>query len=690
MKTDTARILTVDDDPALTRLLCRILEQENYRVLAAGDGGEGLRMAGAERPDLILLDLNLPDMSGLEVCRQLKASAATCAIPVIFLTAAEQEENECRCFEEGAVDFLRKPVSRAQLCVRVRNALEIMAARTKLERQARDMEKSNASLKTSLIMQEQVRRNFLLRDQVLCTVNYVAKAFLQTSRWRDVIGDALAYLGKTVGCEHAYLRIFASSRASQPDYVWCSAPGCGGRRSSIDLLATWQRPPVLFADRRPIISPDPSLPSSVRQQLDEHGIRTCLVLPVHVGQMLHGCLGFDCRTVKRSWDTSLVRAMQTSADIIGSAMQRARESKERSRLAAAINEFVDCVLMTDESGCVFYANPACRQVTGYMPEELVGSSFSDIQFDELHRISCQEILELAGRQEWRGEMRNHQKDGTLYDEAVTVIPVRGEEGRVSSFCIIKRDQTEKKRLESIAEAANLMENVGFVFSGIRHELANPLNSLKMALSVLRRQIDSLRPDKVREFLDRSLGEISRVEYLLTSLKNFNLLEKQQAAPVDLTAFLKNFKRLHEEELKEKGIRLDVITTGGTLCGLVDERALHQVMLNLLTNSVSALERRHNPAIFISLMRKKRNFIHIRFQDNGCGLSEETKKRLFKPFFTTKVNGTGLGLTIVKKMLTAMNCTVTMDGKEGGGAWVIITVPEGGTLAQDSGSSRSSE
>ncbi|MCI5145581.1 MAG: sensor histidine kinase [Candidatus Electrothrix sp. AR3] len=100
----------------------------------------------------------------------------------------------------------------------------------------------------------------------------------------------------------------------------------------------------------------------------------------------------------------------------------------------------------------------------------------------------------------------------------------------------------------------------------------------------------------------------------------------------------------------------------------------------MTNSINALEQAKNPAIFISLAGRKRNFIRIRFQDNGCGFSEKIKEQLFKPFFTTRINGTGLGLTIVKKMLTSMNCTITMDGNEKEGAWGIITIPEAKTEA----------
>ncbi|MCI5145582.1 MAG: response regulator [Candidatus Electrothrix sp. AR3] len=576
MDTKFARILIVDDDPTIIGILRHILEKENYAVLEAQNGRDGLKFAQLEQPDLILLDINLPDIFGFEVCRELKAKAETQEIPVIFLTAAEEEENEYRGFNEGAADFLHKPIIKVQLCVRVKNALEIKYGREKLKQQTRDLEKINARLKESLIMQEQIRRNLLQRDQVLCAVNYVAKTFLQTYHWRDIIKDVLCYLGQTVNCEQVYLRIFDDENSGPQTYTWYSVNHTV-ERSSVELLTAWRQPAVLLAAGKPIIVPNKHLPDSLWKEFEKNKLRTCLLLPVFIRQTtLWGCLGFDCRHAEKSWEELLVRAMVTTADIIGSAIQRTLESRERMRLAAAINQFVDCVLMTDKDGNIFYANPATKIVTGYLPEELLGSNFSEIQFDELDKINCEKILDLAaGDDEWCGNMRNHHKDGTLYDESLMIIPVKDDHQQVNSFCIIKRDQTEKKRLESIVEAANLMENVGFVFSGIRHELGNPLNSLKMALSVLRRQLGTLSPQKIEEFLERSMGEINRMEYLLYSLKNFNLLEKQHLAPVDLVAFLENFKRLHQQDLQQKGIRLDLVT-GRAVFGLVDERALHQV------------------------------------------------------------------------------------------------------------------
>ena len=108
-------------------------------------------------------------------------------IPIIFLTATGVEGNEYRGFEEGAVDFLRKPVNKAQLCARVNNALDMQAARQKLEQQTLDLERTNTLLKESLAAQQRTSRNLLQRDHILSSVNYVAKSFLKTDDWEEII-----------------------------------------------------------------------------------------------------------------------------------------------------------------------------------------------------------------------------------------------------------------------------------------------------------------------------------------------------------------------------------------------------------------------------------------------------------------------------------------------------------------------
>ncbi|SHN59674.1 response regulator [Desulfovibrio litoralis] len=134
-------LLLVDDTPDNITLLCSLLGGQ-YRNKVATNGQKALKIAFAEpHPDLILLDIMMPEMDGYEVCRQLKANPATKDIPVIFLTAKNQEDDETKGFELGAVDYITKPISPPILLARVHTQLTLKDARSFLERQNEILEK---------------------------------------------------------------------------------------------------------------------------------------------------------------------------------------------------------------------------------------------------------------------------------------------------------------------------------------------------------------------------------------------------------------------------------------------------------------------------------------------------------------------------------------------------------------------
>lgn len=119
------QLLVVDDEPANLQVLRHIL-QEDYRLLFAKDGAKALELAAREKPELILLDVMMPGMTGYQVCAQLKATPATSAIPVIFVTALADVEDEAQGFAVGAVDYITKPVSPAIVKARVRTHLPLV------------------------------------------------------------------------------------------------------------------------------------------------------------------------------------------------------------------------------------------------------------------------------------------------------------------------------------------------------------------------------------------------------------------------------------------------------------------------------------------------------------------------------------------------------------------------------------
>lgn len=122
-------ILIVDDTPKNIQVVGNLLKDQNYRITAAQNGREALDVVGKVAPDLILLDIMMPEMDGYDVCRNLKQDPLLKDIPVIFLTALTESENLVKAFEVGGVDYITKPFNLAELRMRVHTHLELKRAR---------------------------------------------------------------------------------------------------------------------------------------------------------------------------------------------------------------------------------------------------------------------------------------------------------------------------------------------------------------------------------------------------------------------------------------------------------------------------------------------------------------------------------------------------------------------------------
>ena len=118
-----ARVLVVDDEAHVMELIKLALGTEGFEVIAACTGKEALEMAVTEKPDIVLLDINLPDINGIEVCKQLKAGEDTRRIPVLFLSALSQKENTEKCLAVGAVACIFKPFPIKPFVAQIRNLL---------------------------------------------------------------------------------------------------------------------------------------------------------------------------------------------------------------------------------------------------------------------------------------------------------------------------------------------------------------------------------------------------------------------------------------------------------------------------------------------------------------------------------------------------------------------------------------
>jgi len=245
--------------------------------------------------------------------------------------------------------------------------------------------------------------------------------------------------------------------------------------------------------------------------------------------------------------------------------------------------------------------------------------------------------------------------------------------RARSFAwVFVKDITEKQRLESIAEAVETMNNIGYVFAAVRHELGNPINSVKAAVSVLRANHASYSQEVVSEYLDRIASELGRVETLLRSLKSFSLHERPAIARTDVAQVLKEFAALAGDQARRGEATLEVETTGPCQAAC-DPRALHQVLLNLFTNAVDAVADRPGRTIRLRAWTEDQ-LVCVSMTDDGKGIAADDLRSLFKPFYTSKVHGTGLGLVISRKLLARMGGTISVESIEGHGTSVTLTLP----------------
>jgi signal transduction histidine kinase len=240
-------------------------------------------------------------------------------------------------------------------------------------------------------------------------------------------------------------------------------------------------------------------------------------------------------------------------------------------------------------------------------------------------------------------------------------------------CIFLRDITEKARLESIAQAANAMDNIGFIFSGIRHEIGNPLNSLKMAMSVMKSNLELFSRDTLGEYLERGLADIGRMEYLLKSLRTFSLYEHVDFKDFPLDQFMEKFLSLIERDFLSHGIKVKLEAPLDTTSVRVDKRALHQALLNIFNNAADALNKQKDACISLRSERRGQ-LIWLTISDNGCGISPEQQAHLFQPFNTSKPQGNGLGLVITRKLLAMMNSDIDIDSEVQRGTRVTISLP----------------
>ena len=361
------------------------------------------------------------------------------------------------------------------------------------------------------------------------------------------------------------------------------------------------------------------------------------------------------------------------------------ESTNR-RLAAAVEQSADAVMITNPAGRIEYVNPAFEKVTGYTAEEALGET------PRLMKSGCHEpafYMEMWNvirqGENWTGQITNRHKDGHLIEERVSIAPIKGRDGAVEYFVAVKRDITQINRMEAQIRQSQKLEAIGTLAGGIAHDFNNILAAIlgfsEMALNEVGRE------GEVAEDIREVITAGTRAKELVQQILTFSREAEVDKQPVQLQAIIKETVKLLGATLPST---ISIVEKSEADCENVyaDPSQMHQVLMNLCTNAYHAM-REKGGVLKIQLCGvdidevsvqqhadlQPGHYARLTVSDTGHGMTREVLERIFEPFFSTKKHeGTGLGLSTVHGIVRSHNGAISVYSEPGRGTTINVYLP----------------
>ncbi len=249
-------------------------------------------------------------------------------------------------------------------------------------------------------------------------------------------------------------------------------------------------------------------------------------------------------------------------------------------------------------------------------------------------------------------------------------PIEIEEKFVALY--VFEDVTEVVNLESALGRAENLALLGKLTAVVAHEIKNPIASLKLSVQLLKKQIGTDKND-VNEIIEVLDKEVRRLEERSRGFLEFSN-PKYDMKPINLVKVLKESVNLARIKAKKENIEIVCNCPSTSITVLGDPNALNSAFLNVLVNAMDACEKKGK--IEVNVERKGKS-VTVSFKDNGKGVSPEALDYIFEPFFTLKDGGTGLGMSIVKRVVNSHGGKVEVRSEEGRGTLVNISIPMAG-------------
>lgn len=635
-------------------------------MITASDAPNALRLLHKEGCDLIVLDIAMPGVDGLALCRLLRAQAATKQLPIIIFSASDDENRKVEAFAAGADDYIVKPSSPRELVSRV-------GARLGSAQREWDLIGSNRELRFLSDLGRGLLRA-LEPDQV---VRRVAGATYEGT------GAALCAAAVSQDGKGLAVRVFDREGSVE-----------GAKLVELERLASW------------LASPQAATPQMLDEKTKfllrdtEHAVE--YVAPLRFGGRVQGALvaAFDRREDCGETESRLVDAAAQQASLaahISLLYEAARESsaslaKEVERRTAEVEaqrRFTEAII--DSLPVSLYAVDRDYRIVAWnrnresggqgIPRGAVlGRNIFQVLTRQRREVLEREFARaFASGEIERIEQETTDTSGAVHHWLVSKVPMRAEDGDVSHVITVGEDITARVEANRAVARAEKLAAVGRLAAGVVHEINNPLATISACAEALESRANegafdaSPEAADLKEYLSLIRGEAFRCKLITNGLLDFSRTRAGEHAPVDVTDVIESAARLVAHQQRGVGVEIVTDVSADVVPVTGDGGQLQQAVIALSTNAIDAMPEGGRLTLGA---RNEEGHVLVEVSDTGVGIAPENLTKIFDPFFTTKEvgRGTGLGLAVCYGIVTEHGGRLDVQSAVGKGTTFTISLP----------------
>ncbi|MGA9770646.1 MAG: response regulator [Blastocatellia bacterium] len=621
----SGNLLLINDNPVQLDAMSLILSFEGYSVLTADSAQAALELLERQSPDLIISDVVMPGMDGIELCRLIKSDAATAEIPLLLVSGLRYDDaSVLEGLQAGAEEYLEIDAPPSLLL----NKVGRLIAQTRA---------NQARLKAELALGESERQYRLLFDnnpQPMWVYD------VETFRFLTVNEKAISHYGY-----------------SREEFLSLTVEDI---RLSEDLSQL-------------IAHPSTQLPDIQCAGVFRHKKRDGTIIEAEI---------FSNEILFQNRQARLVLANDITDRRRNEEAMRASEERFSKAFSASP---VPMSIVTYDSGMYIDVNESFLSNIGYTREEIIGRTTTDINLypDPRERARLRQILEEQGRI-LNTEVRRRVKSGEVRVALASseIIHLNGDR------CILTatNDITEHRRLEEQLLQSQKMESIGRLAGGVAHDFNNLLTAIIGYSQLLLRRLDKNDPSfpEVEEIMKSGQSAAALTSQLLA----FSRKQVVQPQVLDLNTIVANIEKMLRRLIGED-VELTTMLEPQLVSIKADPNHIEQILLNLAVNARDAMPEGGKLMIETAnvyldesyanqhIGAEAGRYVMLAVSDTGIGMNKQTQSQIFEPFFTTKEKGkgTGLGLSTVYGIVKQSEGNIWVYSEPGHGTIFKVYLPQ---------------